>query len=103
MGTEGAGGILLWGELRGTRGTKRSEINRSIGEAAAFFAEHHFVLPPYADWTPDEWRQRGSDAEELRRFKLGWDVTDFSSGKFGELGLTLFTLRNGPSSGRGKV
>jgi D-lyxose ketol-isomerase len=82
---------------------KRSEINRSIAEAAAFFAEHHFVLPPYADWTPDEWRQWGEEADELRLFKLGWDVTDFSSGKFRELGLTLFTLRNGPTTGPGKV
>jgi hypothetical protein len=82
---------------------KRSEINHSIGEAAAFFADNHFVLPPYSDWTPDEWRRLGSEAEELRRLKLGWDVTDFNSGKFSELGLTLFTLRNGPPTGRGKV
>ncbi len=82
---------------------KRSEINRSIGEAAAFFAENRFVLPPYADWTPDEWRRLSSEAEDLRKFKLGWDVTDFNSGNFGEVGLTLFTLRNGPPAGRGKV
>ena len=81
---------------------KRSEINRSIAEAAAFFSENHFMLPPYANWTPEDWRQRGDEAEELRAHKLGWDVTDFNSGKFGELGLTLFTLRNG-SPGGGKV
>ncbi len=45
----------------------------------------------------------GSEAEELRAFKLGWDVTDFNSGNFPSLGLTLFTLRNGPPDGSGKV
>ena len=82
---------------------KRSEINRCVAEAAAFFSENHFMLPPYADWTPDDWRKRGSDADEVRTRNLGWDVTDFSSGKFGVLGLTLFTMRNGLPEGGGKV
>jgi len=82
---------------------KRSEINRCIAEAAAFFCENHFMLPPYADWTPDDWHKRGNDADEVRTHKLGWDVTDFNSGKFDELGLTLFTLRNGSPQGGGKV
>lgn len=82
---------------------KRSQINRCIAEAAAFFAENHFVLPPYADWMPQDWKQRRSETEELRAGKLGWDVTDFNSGNFPELGLTLFTLRNGPPDGRGKA
>jgi hypothetical protein len=82
---------------------KRSEINRCIAEAAAFFSENHFMLPPYADWTPNDWRKRGSDADEVRTHKLGWDVTDFSSGKFDALGLTLFTLRNGSPEGGIKV
>jgi hypothetical protein len=60
------------------------------------------MLPPYAEWTADDWQRRGSEAEELRAHKLGWDVTDFNSGKFDALGLTLFTLRNG-SPGGGKV
>lgn len=79
---------------------KRSSINRYIAEAAAFFSEHHFRLPPYADWTPEQWAQRGSEADELRASKLGWDVTDFNFGHFESLGLTLFTLRNGTPSDR---
>jgi D-lyxose ketol-isomerase len=79
---------------------KRSEINRSIAEATAFFQENHFHLPPYADWTPEEWAHHGSEAEELRAQRLGWDVTDFNSGRFGEVGLTLFTLRNGTEGGK---
>lgn len=82
---------------------KRSQINRCIEEAAAFFAENRFVLPPFAGWSPADWRQCGSEADELRTYKLGWDVTDFNSGNFPALGLTLFTLRNGPPDGNGKV
>jgi D-lyxose ketol-isomerase len=82
---------------------KRSEINRCIAEAAEFFAKNHFILPPFAGWTPGDWRQRGSEAGELRSCKLGWDVTDFNSGKFDTIGLTLFTLRNGPPDGGGKL
>jgi D-lyxose ketol-isomerase len=77
---------------------KRSTLNRYINEAIAFFAEHHFVLPPFASWTPDDWRRYGSEADELRIQRLGWDVTDFNSGSFETLGLTMFTLRNGLSS-----
>jgi hypothetical protein len=74
---------------------KRSEINRYIAEAHAFFQQHGFLLPPFADWMPEDWRQRGPEADELRAARLGWDVTDFASGRFRETGLTLFTLRNG--------
>lgn len=78
---------------------KRSAINQYIAEASTFFAENRFVLPPYADWTPEEWQQRGSEASELREQRLGWDVTDFNAGRFAVLGLTLFTLRNGLRTG----
>ena len=80
---------------------KRSEINRHIAEADAFFAENRFVLPPYAEWTPEVWHKQGSEANELRSQRLGWDVTDFNAGRFGSLGLTLFTLRNGSPEGAG--
>ena len=81
---------------------KRSEINRCIAEAAAFFAENRFILPPYANWSPADWLERGSEADQLHSAHLGWDVTDFASGRFEALGLTLFTLRNGTPEG-GKV
>jgi hypothetical protein len=77
---------------------KRSAINQYILDAIAFFAENRFVLPPYADWSPEEWQRLGNEANELRTQRLGWDVTDFNSGHFETLGLTLFTLRNGSSS-----
>ena len=77
---------------------KRSEINRYIAEAATLFATNRFALPPFAYWTPKEWRQLGDEAAELRTQRLGWDVTDFGSGDFKSCGLTLVTLRNGRSS-----
>lgn len=80
---------------------KRSEINRHIAEAGAFFRENRFVLPPYADWTPEDWLGKGGEADELRSRRLGWDVTDFCAGRFESLGLTLFTLRNGSPEGAG--
>src|SRR5487761_1603200 len=78
---------------------KRSAINGCIAEASAFFAENRFSLPPYADWIPEEWQQHGSEADEIRTNRLGWDVTDFNSGLFNSIGLTLFTLRNGSLAG----
>lgn len=74
---------------------KRSQINREIEHAKSFCAEHGFHLPPFAYWTPQQWKQRGVEADEIRSRRLGWDVTDLGSGNFRETGLTLFTLRNG--------
>jgi D-lyxose ketol-isomerase len=57
----------------------------------------HFqlALPPYACWTRDDWMSDGSEWDEVRDCMLGWDVTDFGSGRFEEIGRVLFTLRNG--------
>ncbi len=74
---------------------KRSEINRSIDRARAFFREAGFPLPPWADWGPDDWAAAGPDCDEVRVVRLGWDVTDFGSGDLAHIGRTIFTLRNG--------
>ena len=74
---------------------KRSEINAIIREADAFIREHGFHLPPFAHWTPDQWRAKGPEAREIVQRKLGWDVTDFNQGDFRTTGLLLFTIRNG--------
>lgn len=74
---------------------KRSEINRTISQAKDFFAAHEFRLPPFAFWKPVHWQRVGGEADEIRRCHLGWDLTDFGSGNFPKVGLTLFTLRNG--------
>ena len=74
---------------------KRSEINRHIEAAAAFIAAHGFRLPPFAFWSPEDWKRTGHESDEIRSRRLGWDVTDFGSGDFARVGLLLFTLRNG--------
>ncbi|HTL52261.1 MAG TPA: D-lyxose/D-mannose family sugar isomerase [Planctomycetota bacterium] len=78
---------------------KRSQINRLIDEARGMFARCKFALPPWAHWSPAQWaramRGKNAPAEEIRRHRLGWDLTDFGHGRYGELGLLLFTIRNG--------
>lgn len=74
---------------------KRSEINLIIKEARSFFAEHRFNLPEWVDWTCQEWEAKGAECLEIKRNGLGWDVTDFATGKFNETGLTAITIRNG--------
>jgi D-lyxose ketol-isomerase len=74
---------------------KRSELNAVIADAIEFLAKHQFWLPPFAHWTPEQWRKMGPEANEIRSRHLGWDLTDFGSGQFDKCGLTLFTMRNG--------
>ncbi|MBP5293737.1 MAG: D-lyxose/D-mannose family sugar isomerase [Clostridia bacterium] len=74
---------------------KRSEINKIMKDAAAFLNEHQFLLPPFAYFTPEEWKEKNHEYDEIRRNCLGWDITDFGSGDFHKCGLFLFTLRNG--------
>jgi D-lyxose ketol-isomerase len=74
---------------------KRSEINRIQREAKRFLKEHRFLLPPWAERRPKDWRGLGAEIDEIRENLLGWDVTDFGSGDFPRRGLFLFTLRNG--------
>ena len=74
---------------------KRSEINKLLDEACDFFSSCHFRLPPFAFWTPDEWKNIGPEANEIRDNELGWDVTDYGLDKFYQYGLLLFTIRNG--------
>jgi D-lyxose ketol-isomerase len=74
---------------------KRSEINRHIGQAKTFIAETGFALPPFAFWSPGDWRDKGPEYDEIRDNQLGWDLTDFGSGDYDRIGLFLFTIRNG--------
>jgi D-lyxose ketol-isomerase len=76
---------------------KRSEVNRTIARAQEVFAALNLALPPFARWTAEDWKEKGTEADEIRQCMLGWDVTDFGQGRFPELGRTLFTLRNGSS------
>ena len=74
---------------------KRSTINQSIEIARRVFAAAGLHLPAFATWSVEEWDRCGREADEIRDCMLGWDVTDFGSGDFANIGRTLFTLRNG--------
>jgi D-lyxose ketol-isomerase len=74
---------------------KRSEINALMKETVAFIRSHQFHLPPFAFWSPEEWKKKGHEADEIRDCMLGWDITDFGLGDFHKFGLILFTIRNG--------
>lgn len=83
---------------------KRSEINTYLAEALAAFQKAGFTLPPFGYLPYAKWSIRGHEYDEIRRCMLGWDITDFGSGDFLRIGLTLFTLRNGdPTDPAGKT
>lgn len=74
---------------------QRSRINAIMDEAAATIARFGFALPPFAWWTPEEFRDRRAAARALIEARCGWDITDYGAGDFDRMGLFLFTLRNG--------
>ena len=55
---------------------KRSKINQCIREMEALIREHGFALPPFCHWTPEEWKEKGEEYDEIRDNMLGWDITD---------------------------
>lgn len=74
---------------------KRSEINAIIAENIEFIKKMNFNLPKFAYFTPDEWLSKGHEYDEIRENMLGWDVTDYGHGDYKNIGLFLFTIRNG--------
>jgi D-lyxose ketol-isomerase len=73
---------------------KRSRINDIMRAADDLIRHHGFVLPPFANWSPAEFKAR-KDVSAIVDARCGWDITDFGQGRFDEIGLFLFTLRNG--------
>lgn len=74
---------------------KRSEINRALKRMEQLISQHGFALPPFCGWTPEEWKQKGSEYNEIRDNMLGWDITDYGLGNFQKVGFSLITIRNG--------
>jgi len=74
---------------------KRSEVNRIMREAQDFIESFGFKLPPFANWSPSEMQSRRSEIDNIVDSCLGWDVTDYGQARFDDLGLFLFTVRNG--------
>jgi len=77
---------------------KRSEINKALKDLEAMCKKHCFKLPPFCDFTPQQWQNIGHEYDEVRDCMLGWDITDFGLGNFKEFGFSLITLRNGNRS-----
>ena len=73
---------------------KRSRVNAIMAEADETIRRHGFILPPFAYWSPDEFRAR-APGTRIVRARMGWDITDYGTGEFDRMGLFLFTLRNG--------
>jgi D-lyxose ketol-isomerase len=73
---------------------KRSRINEIMAAADDMIRRHGFVLPPFAYWSPEDFRLNAPGTRVVEA-RMGWDITDYGQGRFDELGLFLFTLRNG--------
>ena len=74
---------------------KRSEINKALREMEQMINSYRFSLPKFCSFTPEEWKTKGHEWDEVRDNMLGWDITDFGMGKFDEVGFSLITIRNG--------
>lgn len=72
---------------------KRSRVNEILREGEAFIRSFGYVMPPFAYWSPAELKSRRPAG--IVDSRLGWDITDYGQGKYDELGLFLFTVRNG--------
>ena len=74
---------------------KRSEVNRALRDMEKMIDRCSFKLPPFCYFTPEEWKEKGREYDEVRDNMLGWDITDFGMGDFDRVGFSLITLRNG--------
>lgn len=74
---------------------KRSEINAALKEMEEMIREYRISLPPFCGFTPEEWKSKGREYDEVRENMLGWDITDYGLGNFKKVGFSLITLRNG--------
>ncbi len=84
---------------------KRSEVNAILKASDTFIKSFGHILPPFAYWSPA--KMRSDEASGIRARGLGWDITDYGQGRFNDLGLFLFTTRNGTAAdlknGRGML
>ncbi|MBQ9046651.1 MAG: D-lyxose/D-mannose family sugar isomerase [Solobacterium sp.] len=74
---------------------KRSEINSIIREMEQLITDYRISLPPFCNWTPEQWQHRGHEYDEIRDNMLGWDITDYGLNNYNNTGFALITLRSG--------
>ncbi len=83
---------------------KRSLVNQKIKQGIQFLESFNFKLPPFAFWSVQKWKNIMTSPKLRKKYGniiergLGWDMTDRGLGRFNEIGLLLFTLRNGKSN-----
>jgi D-lyxose ketol-isomerase len=78
---------------------KRSEVNEILLESNQFIRSFGYHLPSFAYWSVDQMIERvATDSQEIYNSRMGWDITDYGQGNFKDLGLFLFTTRNGMQS-----
>ncbi len=70
-------------------------VNEIVAESAQFIRSFGFHLPPFAHLSAAEMIHRKKQIGAIIDARLGWDITDYGKGNFDQLGLVLFTLRNG--------
>ena len=74
---------------------KRSTVNEIMRDADEYIRSFGFLLPPFAYWDPKTMQDKRDVLSNVIDSRLGWDITDYGLGKFDEMGLFLFTVRNG--------
>jgi len=74
---------------------KRSEVNAALLWAIELLNKNNIRLPEFAYWTMDEWKANREKIGSIKKTMQGWDITDYGTGKFEEIGCVLFTVRNG--------
>lgn len=74
---------------------KRSEINKALKEMEEACKKYNCFLPPFCNFTPEDWQNKGHEYDEIRDCMLGWDITDYGLGDFDKTGFSLITIRNG--------
>ena len=74
---------------------KRSEINKALKRMESVINDLKISLPPFCNFTPEEWLNKGHEYDEIRDNMLGWDITDYGLGDFGKVGFSMITIRNG--------
>jgi len=77
---------------------KRSRINQIMRESDEFIRSFGYFLPPFAYWSPTEFKARKGEVQAIVDANLGWDISDYGLGQFEKKGLFLFTVRNGDAA-----
>ena len=74
---------------------KRSQINGALSWAKELLEKNSIRLPRYAYWDLEKWAENKDRLDTIQHVMLGWDITDFGTGNFDEIGAVLYTVRNG--------